>query len=482
MKLTCHGLRRCLLASSLVFVATVTSVFADTATLQSASDTGLFQNAPNNNLGAQSFMPVGSPPGTRARGLVRFDFDGQIPANAVINSARLTLRVVLDKGGSLNVDLHRMLKPWTEGTHSGGANGSGSVGAPASTGETTWNNRAHPSTPWGTPGAQAGSDYFSTASASAPVSASQISFSSAGLLADVQRFVSTPSTNFGWLIKNQNESTQGARRIATREDSVNAPTLVVDFTVPGGAPVAITSPSPLPSAMVGTPYSFTFTVTNGTAPFSWSVTAGSLPAGLSLTTGGVLSGTPTNAGNFNFTAQVVDNAGASTNKTFSLTINPPALTISSSSPLPAGAVDVAYSQTLTVSGGMPPYNWLLASGALPGGLTLSSGGVLSGTPTNAGGFNFTVQVTDATSALTNKAFALTIDSPLQIASVNLVGNEVHFQFTAQADRAYAVEFRASLASGDWQTLTNFSAQATSTNVTVTDLISSVARFYRLRTP
>src|ERR1041385_3095194 len=97
------------------------SVFGDTVTLKPAADTALFQNAPDNNLGAQDFMPVGlTSLGSKTRGLVRFDFVGEIPSNAVVNSATLTLRVVFDHGGSPNVDLHRMLKSWIEGNKSGG--------------------------------------------------------------------------------------------------------------------------------------------------------------------------------------------------------------------------------------------------------------------------------------------------------------------------------------------------------------------------
>src|SRR5437867_709943 len=111
MKLACHSLLRCIIVSILALVTTRASVFSETVTLRPESDTGLFQNAPDNNLGAQSFVPVGlTLAGTRARGLVRFDLAGQIPVNAVITSARLTLRIAFDRGGSPNVDLHRMLK------------------------------------------------------------------------------------------------------------------------------------------------------------------------------------------------------------------------------------------------------------------------------------------------------------------------------------------------------------------------------------
>jgi len=67
--------------------------------------------------------------------------------------------------------------------------------------------------------------------------------------------------------------------------------------------------------------------------------------------------------------------------------------------LPAAFQSIAYSQqTLTASNGQSPYTWSIASGALPTGLTLSSGGIISGTATMPGQTSFTVQVTDANSA------------------------------------------------------------------------------------
>src|SRR4029079_1619210 len=56
---------------------------------------------------------------------------------------------------------------------------------------------------------------------------------------------------------------------------------------------------------------------------------------------------------------------------------------------------VPYSQTITASGGASPYRFVLLTGSLPPGLTLSSAGVLSGTPTTPGTFGFMIQATDA---------------------------------------------------------------------------------------
>ena len=96
------------------------------------------------------------------------------------------------------------------------------------------------------------------------------------------------------------------------------------------------------------------------------------------------------------------------------TLGSPVITTISS--LPAGTVGVGYSQTLAATNGTPPYTWSVIGGALPGGLTFDATGLLSGTPTAAGAFNFTAQVTDAVSATTNGNFALTINPALALLS------------------------------------------------------------------
>lgn len=69
------------------------------------------------------------------------------------------------------------------------------------------------------------------------------------------------------------------------------------------------------------------------------------------------------------------------------------VTITTSS-LPGASIGSAYSATLNATGGSPPYVWTLYLGVLPPGLTLSTSGVISGTPTTAGTYNFTILVTD----------------------------------------------------------------------------------------
>lgn len=87
----------------------------------------------------------------------------------------------------------------------------------------------------------------------------------------------------------------------------------------------------------------------------------------------------------------------------------PAPTITSPSPLIAGTVGIAYSQSLSATGGTTPYAWIISSGSLPSGLSLSTAGSITGTPSETGTATFTVRVTGNDSAFSTKDFSLTIN-------------------------------------------------------------------------
>ncbi|HUZ47004.1 MAG TPA: putative Ig domain-containing protein [Terriglobia bacterium] len=171
------------------------------------------------------------------------------------------------------------------------------------------------------------------------------------------------------------------------------------------------STSSLPNGTENAAYSATLAATAGTAPYTWSIVSGSLPAGLSLAaTTGVISGTPTGTGTSNFTAQVSDANAQTATKALSITVNPPALSITTSA-LADGTENLPYSATLAATGGTTPYTWSIVAGSLPGGLGLDSAtGVISGTPTSTGTNSFTVQVSDANSQTGTQALSLTINS------------------------------------------------------------------------
>ena len=187
------------------------------------------------------------------------------------------------------------------------------------------------------------------------------------------------------------------------------------FTVSTAIQLSISSPaSPLPPALAGTAYTQTFAASGGSAPFTWS--AATPPPGLSISSSGVLGGTPTTPGVYTFAVTVTDGFASlpqSVTANYSLTVDS-VMTITTLSPLPLGVVGALYSQTFTNTGGTAAYSWSVAGGALPAGLTLSSGGILTGVPVAAGTSTFTIQVTDGLNFSQTKAFVLTVASPLSI--------------------------------------------------------------------
>ncbi|MGB7723654.1 MAG: putative Ig domain-containing protein [Bryobacteraceae bacterium] len=187
-------------------------------------------------------------------------------------------------------------------------------------------------------------------------------------------------------------------------DSAQA-TATQTFTITVAAALTITTAT-LPNATVGTPYSQTLTA-SGSGTFAWSVSTGALPAGITLSSAGSLSGTPTAPGTFTFTVSVTG-GGQSATQSFTITVTA-ALTITTAT-LPNGTVGTAYSQTLTAAGGSGALTWSISTGALPGGITLSSAGSLSGTPTAPGTFTFTVGVTGGGQSA-SKSFTITVGVP-----------------------------------------------------------------------
>ena len=155
-----------------------------------------------------------------------------------------------------------------------------------------------------------------------------------------------------------------------------------------------------PAGIVTHPYDgYWFQVNGGSPPLLWSVASGQVPPGLTLDSGGGLTGTPTTVGSWTFTLKATDSAQTPesvTTPSITVVINAPGpIKIDPTQTPPNGTNGAAYSFAFVTTGGYLPLSWSLTAGALPPGLKLGSDGSLTGTPTTAGSFNFTVTVTDS---------------------------------------------------------------------------------------
>ncbi|MBF4802201.1 putative Ig domain-containing protein, partial [Aeromonas hydrophila] len=115
------------------------------------------------------------------------------------------------------------------------------------------------------------------------------------------------------------------------------------------------------------------------------------------------------AGSDSFTYTATNANGTSSPATVTITVSAPSIVVSPGA-LSNGSVGMAYSQTITATGGSAPYTYAITAGSLPAGLSLNtSSGMISGTPSASGIFNLTVTATDANSASGFQAYSLVIN-------------------------------------------------------------------------
>ena len=189
-------------------------------------------------------------------------------------------------------------------------------------------------------------------------------------------------------------------------------TMTISIDTANGLNITTTT---LPNATVGTAFSQTLAATGN--PNNWRISAGALPAGLSINQNtGAITGTPTTAGTSNFTVEARNAAGNTTTQAFTMTVNAAALNITTTT-INNGTVGTAFSQTLAATGS--PNNWSVSAGALPAGLSINQNtGAITGTPTTAGTFNFTVRAQNAAEAYTTRAFTMRINAEGQAVPID----------------------------------------------------------------
>jgi hypothetical protein len=218
-------------------------------------------------------------------------------------------------------------------------------------------------------------------------------------------------------------------------------TLAAALLVAGASAFGFKPPPP-PNGTVGQPYSYQW-VHDGIGPsysYTYTLDSGSLPPGLNLSSSGLLSGTPTQAGAFQFYIEVTYTCcGDPTVKgPYQERINisiVEGLAIQQGS-LPTLMQNTPFSAQLTASGG-GTQTWSVLSGTLPPGLGLSGGGLLSGTPTTVGRFTFTVRVSDGSRSDTQEYTVDVIQALVATASAfpaAVVGSDFSASFTATGGR------------------------------------------------
>jgi hypothetical protein len=177
------------------------------------------------------------------------------------------------------------------------------------------------------------------------------------------------------------------------EEIVSSSTYGTSYATSDLVTVIGITPTSLPILTVGQAESSSLTAAGGTAPYTWTVSSGALPSGVSLASDGTLSGAPTAAGSFAFTVQARDSGSPDRIATQKLRLK--VLMAIGPASLPKGKAGHEYTAALTADGGTGPYQWSMTAGSLPGGLTLSPDGTITGTPDTTGTYKFTVTVTDS---------------------------------------------------------------------------------------
>jgi hypothetical protein len=172
-----------------------------------------------------------------------------------------------------------------------------------------------------------------------------------------------------------------------------------------GTAITIQPPQPLrvsttelPAAKVNEEYQVTLSASGGVPPYTWGIIAGQLPKGYSFNnSSGKISGVTVAHGRFEIDVIVGDSQLPAKTDTAHLILQVIPLSVEIiTTELEFGRVQIQYSDTLSVQGGVKPYTWEIIFGKLPDGLSLNKSlGIVAGTPTLWGDFNFTVRVFDS---------------------------------------------------------------------------------------
>ncbi len=245
-------------------------------------------------------------------------------------------------------------------------------------------------------------------------------------------------------------TTAGSSELTVRVADSSLP---ASQSVTASAPLAVSAEpslqletSALPNAVSGEPYRALILASGGSQPLTYSVIHGALPEGLSLEPDtGVITGTPVTSGTSEFTLQVEDSSQPRQVRTATLAITVggvPPLTITTTA-LGGTMAGSPYTESLIATGGTRPYAWHITHGALPEGLSLSESGQITGDPSEAGTFSFTVEATDAATTPESASVTLTLTveptAELSLANTSLANGEQGRYYDEPLEAAGGIE-------------------------------------------
>ena len=165
---------------------------------------------------------------------------------------------------------------------------------------------------------------------------------------------------------------------------------------------------PLPTAWeVGVPFSAKLTPSGGSGTFTFALGSGTLPTGLVLGPDGTVSGTPRAAGVFRATVKLSDSEGRTLD--YAANFGVAARLAVGTVALKPAKVGRLYRAKLVSTGGVPVKKWKVLTGPLPKGIRFDPTlGTLAGTPTKAGSYRVTFQVTDGLKVVAKKTLRIVV--------------------------------------------------------------------------
>lgn len=212
------------------------------------------------------------------------------------------------------------------------------------------------------------------------------------------------------------------------------------FTVNAYSPVAVTDPGSQTSTQGSAITPLTLAATEGSgSPYTWTSPDSSVPPGLTLSSAGQVTGTPSTVGVYTVTVKAVDSggqdvAGRSATRSFKWVVSYAPISASQQNLTHTRAAAITPIQ-LTASGGSGKYTWSDPDGTLPAGISVSSAGKLTGTPTKSGSYSVSLLVTDAVTGLTappavRQMFTWTVVDPPSVSGVATLATTAGASMTA----------------------------------------------------